>query len=183
MTLYGQAALQFLQPLATSCWMKTVSNSVRMSGPGGPTSMQPGVEGEWEGGQLVDDWDGGWIGHEVDAEQIAAACFASFDTHVGKNGLARGHALVAKPAFQTAHDAPALTGRGPFFAEDRESRARVFAAAGARHARVPPAAVAARAEEKASAGREVFARQREVSERRWSSTAGAVEMVADSTAR
>src|SRR5712691_12282166 len=143
----------------------------------------PGVQVEREGGQLVDERDGGWIRREFDAEQIAPARFATFDTYVGKDGLVRSHAMVADPAFQPAHDAPALTGRGPFFAEDRESRARVFAAAGARHARVPPAAVTARAEEKAAAGRKVFTRKREVAELRRSSTAGAVEMVADSSAR
>jgi len=40
MTLYGQAAMQFRQPLHTSCWMKTESNSVRMIAPVGQTSMQ-----------------------------------------------------------------------------------------------------------------------------------------------
>src|SRR5260370_38898056 len=143
----------------------------------------PRMQVEREGGQLVDDWDGGWIGRQVDAEQIVPARVAGFDADVGKARLVLRGALVAKLALQPAHDAPALTGRGPFFAEDREPRARVFAAAGACHARVPPAAVTARAEEKAAAGGEVFARKREVAELRGSSTAGAVEMVADSNAR
>src|SRR3989454_3491271 len=39
-TLYGQAAMQFRQPLQTSCCMKTVLNSVRMMAPVGQTSMQ-----------------------------------------------------------------------------------------------------------------------------------------------
>src|SRR5262249_29040766 len=39
-TPYGQAATQFRHPLHTSCWMKTVSNSVRMMAPVGQTSMQ-----------------------------------------------------------------------------------------------------------------------------------------------
>ena len=32
--------MQFRQPLQTSCWMKTVSNSVRMMAPVGHTSIQ-----------------------------------------------------------------------------------------------------------------------------------------------
>ena len=32
--------MQFRQPLHTSCWMKTVLNSVRMMAPVGQTSMQ-----------------------------------------------------------------------------------------------------------------------------------------------
>src|SRR5579864_9118957 len=39
-TLYGHAATQFRHPLQTSCWMNTVSNSVRMMAPVGQTSMQ-----------------------------------------------------------------------------------------------------------------------------------------------
>src|SRR5918995_1307799 len=39
-TSYGQAAMQLRQPLQTSSWMKTVSNSVRMIAPVGQTSMQ-----------------------------------------------------------------------------------------------------------------------------------------------
>src|SRR5712691_3537209 len=39
-TPYGQAAIQFRHPLQTSCWMKTVLNSVRMMAPVGQTSMQ-----------------------------------------------------------------------------------------------------------------------------------------------
>src|SRR5438045_8738606 len=40
MAPYGHAAMQFRQPLHTSCWMKTVLNSVRMMAPVGQTSMQ-----------------------------------------------------------------------------------------------------------------------------------------------
>src|SRR5258708_36351027 len=40
MTPYGQAEMQLRQPLQTSCWMKTVSNSVRMIALVGQTSMQ-----------------------------------------------------------------------------------------------------------------------------------------------
>src|SRR5437868_9508965 len=39
-TPYGHAAMQLRQPLHTSCWMKTVLNSVRMMAPVGHTSMQ-----------------------------------------------------------------------------------------------------------------------------------------------
>lgn len=39
-TSYGQAAMQSRQPLQTSGWMKTVSNSVRMIAFVGQTSMQ-----------------------------------------------------------------------------------------------------------------------------------------------
>jgi len=37
----GQAAMQSRQPLQTSCWMMTVSNSVRVMAPVGQTSRQP----------------------------------------------------------------------------------------------------------------------------------------------
>ncbi len=40
MTSYGHAAMQLRQPLQTSGWMYTVSNSVRMIAPVGQTSMQ-----------------------------------------------------------------------------------------------------------------------------------------------
>src|SRR6266508_4247891 len=39
-TPYGHAAMQLRHPLHTSCWMKTVLNSVRMIAPVGHTSMQ-----------------------------------------------------------------------------------------------------------------------------------------------
>ena len=38
-TEYGQAEMQLRQPLHTSCWMKTLSNSVRMMAPVGQTCM------------------------------------------------------------------------------------------------------------------------------------------------
>ena len=41
MTPNGQAAMQSRQPLQTSDWMTTVSNSVRMIAPVGQTSRQP----------------------------------------------------------------------------------------------------------------------------------------------
>src|SRR6266513_1488626 len=40
MAPYGHAAMQLRQPLHTSCWMKTVLNSVRMMAPVRHTSMQ-----------------------------------------------------------------------------------------------------------------------------------------------
>jgi hypothetical protein len=40
MTPYGQAEMQSRQPLQTSGWMNTVSNSVRMIAPVGHTSRQ-----------------------------------------------------------------------------------------------------------------------------------------------
>src|SRR5438876_5962941 len=40
MTPYGHAEMQLRQPLETSCWMKTVSNSVRVMAPVGQTSRQ-----------------------------------------------------------------------------------------------------------------------------------------------
>src|SRR5207249_1947746 len=40
MTPYGHAEMQLRQPLQTSCWMKTVSNSVRVMAPVGQTSRQ-----------------------------------------------------------------------------------------------------------------------------------------------
>jgi hypothetical protein len=43
-TLYGQAAMQSRQPLHTSGWMYTVSNSVLMIAPVGQTSMQLAFE-------------------------------------------------------------------------------------------------------------------------------------------
>src|SRR4029077_8432981 len=68
----------------------------------------------------------------------------------------------------------------PLFAEDREARARVLAAPWTGHARIPPAAATAGAEEKAAAGRQVLARNREVAELRRSAARGAVQLVAHS---
>src|SRR5713226_9223471 len=133
---------------------------------------------EREGGQLVDDWDGGRIRSEVDAEQVAPAGVARFDPDVWKYGLVPGCAVVSEPALQPAHDAPTLAGSGPLFAEDREARGRVLAASGAGHPCIPPAALTARAEEKAAAGRQVLTRKREIAQLRRSTAGRAMDLVA-----
>src|SRR5207245_4858443 len=53
----GQAEMQSRQPLQTSCWMKTVLNSVRMMASVGQTSMQLAC---WQCLQTSDIMSQGW---------------------------------------------------------------------------------------------------------------------------
>src|SRR5258708_13674650 len=71
MTPYGQAEMQFRQPLQTSCWMKTVSNSVLMMALVGQTSAH---EACWQCLQTSDIISHAWPPPVV----VAAVRCASF---------------------------------------------------------------------------------------------------------
>src|SRR5439155_230768 len=77
-------------------------------------------------------------------QEVLAARFARLDAHVREDSVHRvGHGVSG----QATNNAPPLPGGRAVFAENRQLRALVLAAAGAGHSRIAPTCTAARAEQ------------------------------------